>query len=537
MTIAKRLAILILIAIGGLLGVGFYGLHQASTINQALVSANTNSIPSIRTVGAMQVSFLRLRTAVTTLFFVATSDEQKTVAEQSIASFRAELDKTLHDYEKLVSDDKDRKYLDDSKRLVADYDAMISRGNELVRANKVEEVRAMTAAARDLTVKLMNNLNEHAKYNADLAEEEGKIAAAAYQQGMVVSIAIIVLVTLVVGGLGYQVYSHVSNSLAQMVGAIQRIEKDLDLTARIPATSNDEVGQTISAFNHLTERLQHSLQDIANQTNAVSSAANRVASASHQMSVASAQQSESAASMAATVEEMTVSINHVADRAADANRLSSTSGERAQVGANIIGHTVSDINSIADTVGAASGQISQLEQYSERINSVVSVIKEVADQTNLLALNAAIEAARAGEQGRGFAVVADEVRKLAERTTASTQEIGGTIAEMQEGAKQAVQGIQAVVAKVGAGVEQAEKANEAMQDIGGSSQETVTMVSEISDAIREQSIATTSIAQQVERIAQMSEENSAASQSTSDTAAELARLVGEMQSVVSQYKV
>jgi len=322
-----------------------------------------------------------------------------------------------------------------------------------------------------------------------------------------------------------------------MVEAIQRIDKDLDLTARIPVSSQDEVGQTIEAFNHLTERLQHSLKDIANHTSAVSSAANRVASASHQMSVSSSQQSESAAHMAATVEEMTVSINHVADRAADANRLSTTSGERAQVGANIIGHTVSDINSIADTVGAASGQISQLEQYSERINSVVSVIKEVADQTNLLALNAAIEAARAGEQGRGFAVVADEVRKLAERTTASTQEIGGTIAEMQEGAKLAVQGIQAVVDKVGAGVEQAEKANEAMQDIGGSSQETVTMVSEISDAIREQSIATTSIAQQVERIAQMSEENSAASQSTSDTAAELARLVGEMQSVVSQYKV
>jgi methyl-accepting chemotaxis protein len=537
MTIAKRLAILILIAIGGLLTVGIYGLHQASTINDALISTNTNSIPSIRILGAQESAFLRLRTGVVSLFFAAVTDEQKAGAEKVIAAHRAELDKALQDYEKLISDDKDRKYLDTSKRLVADYYAMVNSGAELVRANKMDELRVLTASARELTAKLVANLTEHGKYNADLAEEQGKIAAAAYRQGMAVSVAIIVVVILVVGGLGLLVYRHVSGSLAQMVEAIQRIDKDLDLTARIPVSSQDEVGQTIEAFNHLTERLQHSLKDIANHTSAVSSAANRVASASHQMSVSSSQQSESAAHMAATVEEMTVSINHVADRAADANRLSTTSGERAQVGANIIGHTVSDINSIADTVGAASGQISQLEQYSERINSVVSVIKEVADQTNLLALNAAIEAARAGEQGRGFAVVADEVRKLAERTTASTQEIGGTIAEMQEGAKLAVQGIQAVVDKVGAGVEQAEKANEAMQDIGGSSQETVTMVSEISDAIREQSIATTSIAQQVERIAQMSEENSAASQSTSDTAAELARLVGEMQSVVSQYKV
>ncbi len=537
MTIAKRLAIVIFIALGGLLGVGVFGLYESKQIDEALVYANTNTIPSIRKISETEVAFLRLRIAAMAMVFISTTDEQKAVQEKLITVHRKELDQSLSDYEKLLSDDKDRQYLETSKKLVSEYYKVIDVAFQMARNNQMEEAKGQTAKGRDITVQLMKNLTDHSQYNADLADEEGRKAEAAYKQGMIADIAIIVLVTLVVAGLGFSIYRHVSTSLQEMLRAMNRVEQDLDLTLRIPVSSNDEVGQTVSAFNRLTERLQTSLRQVMNQTGLVSAAASRVASASQQISTSSAHQSESASSMAASVEEMTVSITHVADRANDASRLSTASGQRAKEGANIISDTVNDINSIATTVDAAAHQINQLEQYSERINSVVSVIKEVADQTNLLALNAAIEAARAGEQGRGFAVVADEVRKLAERTTASTQEIATTITEMQEGAKQAVQGIQAVVAKVGAGVEQAEKANSAIQEIGDSSRETVVMVSEISDAIQEQSIASTSIAQQVEVIAQMSEENNAASQSTAGTAHELERLVAEMQQTVSQYKV
>ena len=322
-----------------------------------------------------------------------------------------------------------------------------------------------------------------------------------------------------------------------MVTMFKRIEHDLDFTGRLEVRGSDEVAQASTAFNRLLDRLQASFREISSHTEAVNTAANRVANASHEMSIASGHQSEAASSMAATVEEMTVSINHVADRAGEANQLSTASGELAHKGEGIIGDTVAGINSIAETVRHASEQISRLEQQSERINNVVSVIKEVADQTNLLALNAAIEAARAGEQGRGFAVVADEVRKLAERTTQSTQEIASTILEMQAGAQAAVQGIHAVVERVDTGVSRAEQANQAIQEIGDGSRRTVDMVGDISDAIREQSVASTAIAQQVEKIAQMSEENSAAAQSTSDTAGELAHLAQEMQQVVAQYRV
>src|SRR5690606_16373579 len=301
--------------------------------------------------------------------------------------------------------------------------------------------------------------------------------------------------------------------------------------------SNDEVGATVEAVNRLTERLQSSLRQIAEQSGRVSEAAKHLTETARTVTDSASSQSAAAADMAATVEEMTVSINHVADQAGEANRLSGESGTLAVDGEKTIVETVDDINEIANTVRAASGYVADLDRDSQRVNEGIGVIKEIADQTNLLALNAAIEAARAGEQGRGFAVVADEVRKLAERTSQSTQVIAETIAAMQINAQNTVEGMKAVDERVSAGVDRANAANTAITQIRASSGLAVDRVGEISNAIREQGIASTSIAQQVERIAQMSEENHAAAENTSETAVELDKLARDMKDIVSQYKI
>jgi len=232
-----------------------------------------------------------------------------------------------------------------------------------------------------------------------------------------------------------------------------------------------------------------------------------------------------------------MSINHISDRAADTQVISTQTGELSRAGARVVRRSADEMEQIAESVNQSAESVRHLGEQSKEIAHIVSIIKDIAEQTELLALNAAIEAARAGEQGRGFAVVADEVRKLSEKTAGSTREIAGMIDAIAEGTHDAVSNMERGVVKVGAGVSLAREAGESITRIEEGSGRLLEAVNDISDALKEQSQASNDIAKHVERIAQMSEENSIAVKETTHATHSLERLSSGLQHSISRFLI
>ncbi len=343
------------------------------------------------------------------------------------------------------------------------------------------------------------------------------------------------VVMLVVGYLSVGTYFSVINSIRIFSDGAKRLA-DGDLTVEFVTEGSDELHDAGMDFNAMAAAFRKLLGRVQSDVHSLRAAAEQLASSSHQISTSTGAQSDSASSMAAAVEEMTVGVDHIARNAQDAQSSSRESDEVAAEGGRIVDGVVTEIQAIAETVNQSAQTVEALGQKSDEISTIVGTIKDIADQTNLLALNAAIEAARAGESGRGFAVVADEVRKLAERTTKSTQEIADMIGSIQSGTAAAVSSMKQGVERVALGVDKAKQAGETILQVQDRSRHVVDSVSEITVALREQAAASTEIAQNVERIAQMAEENNAAARGNADTSDKLRQLAETLSSEVARFK-
>ena len=334
------------------------------------------------------------------------------------------------------------------------------------------------------------------------------------------------------------VRSSVTTPLEKLAGNLSQIaEGEGDLTKRLEVVGKDEISKTSESFNAFMKKLQSVVDEVKRSAENVLATSRQLAVASQQVTASSEQQSESTASMAAAIEQITVSINHVSDNSSNAQAMAMEAENQSGQGATAVQKAVGEMNKIADSVGRSTQVIRDLGDKSNQISGIVKVIKEIADQTNLLALNAAIEAARAGEQGRGFAVVADEVRKLAERTSTSTQEIANMIEAIQHCTHSAVEGMEQSSSQVQQGVEMAAQASETMARIEASTRQVQDVVREISDALREQSSASTQLAQNVEKIAQMTDENGASAKESSQAANGLETMAMTLKVSVDRFRV
>lgn len=345
-----------------------------------------------------------------------------------------------------------------------------------------------------------------------------------------------VLALLLVGAVAWTI----ARSIARQIGGEPLTVMQLmgkasagDLTVDV---GHAPAGSMLASLGAMVDSLRGMMRQLGENAHSLVGNAEHIANASNQVAIAARNQSDATANMAAAIEELTVSVTHISDSASETESNSARAAEQAGVGEGTVLDAAREIGEIARSVTGAAERIRSLGVRADEISTIANVIKEIAAQTNLLALNAAIEAARAGEQGRGFAVVADEVRGLAERTASATLKIEEMVGAIQGETASAVKSMDETLPQVERGVALTRKAADALNAIRGGANETLSRAQEVALATREQSTASTAIAGQVENIAQMVEETSATVGSTADSAKSLEKIALDLKTLISRFR-
>ncbi len=335
----------------------------------------------------------------------------------------------------------------------------------------------------------------------------------------------------------FWVLRRVLGQLDEMRQAISKVVDNGDFTVSVPANCQDEIGAVAASFNQLVSTFRSILETLDKEVGSVDLVARNLSQTAVTAAASATATSDSAAGMAAAVEQMSVGLDQMRNNAETAIAVVEHANADSRSGGEVIHEAVRDLEHISNEVRLVAGKIVVLGQQAEQISSVVALIRDVADQTNLLALNAAIEAARAGEQGRGFAVVADEVRKLAERTAQSTQEIAGIIQRIQNSAKDATSTMNEALGDADAGTSLGTQAGLAIEGIRKASEEAAAVVRDIAAGIAEQSQAGQQLAINVEQLANAADSNSAVVAQTASAASELERLSSAIRGEIGRFRL
>ncbi|MCF5665650.1 methyl-accepting chemotaxis protein [Pseudomonas petroselini] len=515
---------------------GIFALNQMSKIRGATQDITLSSVPSIRALDDFTQLTLRLRV----LSYRLLTNREPDVQQKTLEAFELrnqQIRAAQGTYEKLIDSSEERSIYDEYTRLLAQYQQIEARMKSLSRANQVEELRTL------LNTELLSNseqvntvLNRLLDYNNKAALATNQQAEEQYNMAFDWVIGLLIIATALTMLFAWRLTRSITLPISLALEAAEEVAEG-NLTRPIKVDGNDEAGRLLAAMAKMQDKLRDTLQRIAGSASQLASAAEELNAVTDESARGLTRQNNEIEQAATAVNEMTSAVEEVARNAVSTSEASRNATTSAGDGRDLVQETVSAIERMSGDVQATATLIGDLANESRDIGKVLDVIRGLADQTNLLALNAAIEAARAGEAGRGFAVVADEVRALAHRTQQSTSEIERMIGSIQAGTEHAVDSMRNSTERAESTLNIAKGAGMSLDTINTAIVEINERNLVIASAAEEQAQVAREVDRNLVNIRDLSVQSATGASQTSAASSELSRLAVDLNGMVGRFQL
>ncbi|MDD1965033.1 methyl-accepting chemotaxis protein [Pseudomonas sp. NPDC090203] len=519
-----------------MLVLGVFALMQMSKINDATETMATNSMPSIKSLDKLTEGSIRLRVLSYRLML---NREPETLAKtvELLAMRNRQIEEARAIYVKLIAAPEEQAAYDQYVRLLNEYRGLEDRMKSLSNANKLDELATLLGADLQTNSDQMNTvLGKLVEINTQQLNDTNKMASDQYSTAFTMVVTLLIIATALTLLFAWLLTNSITRPIAAALNAAEEIAEG-DLTRTIQVDGTDEAGRLLTAMLKMQSKLRDTLQRISGSATQLASAAEELNAVTDESARGLSQQNNEIEQAATAVNEMTSAVEEVARNAVSTSEASQNATTSASDGRDLVQETVSAIERMSGDVQSTATLIGNLADESRDIGKVLDVIRGLADQTNLLALNAAIEAARAGEAGRGFAVVADEVRALAHRTQQSTSEIERMIGSIQGGTEQAVNSMRSSTERAESTLSIAKGAGLALDTINNAVVEINERNLVIASAAEEQAQVAREVDRNLVNIRDLSTQSATGANQTSAASNELSRLAVDLNGMVARFRL